>query len=245
MILSLRATGDCFVANAPGNDQYYIMPKQNQVLKKDKFFEKIESLGLALSYGDVRLKTSYSEIVPQEVNLTSRFSRNVPLKTPLVSSPMDMITERKMAIALALAGGLGVIHRALNPKDQAKEVSRVKFYLNGLIEKPICVKNNETIKNILTMAASQGYAFHSFPVIDLSGRLAGLISNHDIEFCSDHNLQVGQVMTKAENLITAPSGISLKEAFVLMQKTKKKILPLVDKQNRLSGMYRHHIPRMD
>lgn len=213
------------------------MAKQSQILKKDKFFEKIESLGLALSYGDVRLKTSYSEIIPQEVNLASRFSRNVPLKAPLVSSPMDMITERKMAIALALFGGLGIIHRALSPKDQAKEVSRVKFYLNGLIEKPICVKDSDTVKDILTMAAGQGYAFHSFPVIDSSGRLAGLISNNDIEFCSDHNLKVGRVMTKAEDLITAPGGISLKQAFVLMQKTKKKILPLVDRQNRLSGMY--------
>lgn len=213
------------------------MPKQNLVLKKDKFFKKIEALGLALSYGDVRLKTSYSEVAPNDVNLTGRFSRRVPLNCPLISSPMDMITEHKMAIALAISGGLGIIHRALAPKDQAKEISRVKFYLNGLIEKPICARTDETIKSVLTMAADKAYSFHSFPVIDASGRLAGLISNNDIEFCSDHNLKVWQVMTKAENLITAADGISFRQAFVIMQKSKKKILPLVNKQKKLAGMY--------
>ncbi|MFH1582699.1 MAG: IMP dehydrogenase [Candidatus Falkowbacteria bacterium] len=208
-----------------------------EIFKKDKFFDKIESLGLALSYGDVRLKTSYSEVALNEVNLASRFSRNVPLNSPLISSPMDMITEHKMAIALALAGGLGIIHRALTPKDQAKEVSRVKFYLNGLIEKPICVRTDETIKSVLNMVAKKGYSFHSFPVIDASGRLVGLISNNDIEFCSDHKLKVGQVMTKAKNLITAQGGVSLKQAFIIMQKTKKKILPLINKQKKLAGMY--------
>ncbi|MDP2736890.1 MAG: IMP dehydrogenase [bacterium] len=213
------------------------MPKQKLILKKDKFFEKIAGSGLALSYGDVRLKTSHSEIAPNGVKLASRFSRNIPLNAPLISSPMDMITEHKMAVALAISGGLGIIHRALTPKDQAKEVSRVKFYLNGLIEKPICVRTNETIKNVLKMVADQGYAFHSFPVIDASGKLAGLISNNDIEFCSDHKLKVAQIMTKAKNLITAQSGVSLKQAFAIMQKTKKKILPLIDKQKKLAGMY--------
>ena len=213
------------------------MPKQNLVFKKDKFFEKIEALGLALSYGDVRLKTSHSEIAPNDVNIAGRFSRNIPLNSPLVSSPMDMITEHGMAIALALAGGLGIIHRALAPKDQAKEVSRVKFYLNGLIEKPICVKINETIKSVLNMAAEKGYSFHSFPVVDGNGRLAGLISNNDVEFCHNYNLKVGRVMAKAENLVTAEGGISLKQAFSIMQRNKKKILPLVNKQKKLVGMY--------
>jgi len=210
---------------------------KNLILKKDKFFDKIEALGLALSYGDVRLKTSHSEVAPNEVKLKSRFSRNISLNAPLISSPMDMITEHKMAIALALAGGLGIIHRALTPKDQAKEVSRVKFYLNGLIEKPICVRANETIKSVLNMIADQGYSFHSFPVIDASGRLAGLISNNDIEFCSDYKLKIAQIMTRAKNLITAEDDISLKQAFAVMQKNKKKILPLVNKQKKLTGMY--------
>lgn len=213
------------------------MPNKNQVLKKDKFFEKIEALGLALSYGDVRLKTSYAEVGPNEVKLKSKFSRNVPLNAPLISSPMDMVTEHKMAITLALSGGIGIIHRALTPKDQAKEISRVKFYLNGLIEKPICLQSDETVKSVLKLIAEKGYAFHSFPVLDSRGKLAGLISGSDLEFSADQKMKVGQIMTKAKNLITAQSGVSLKQAYAVMQKTKKKILPLVDKQNKLAGMY--------
>ncbi len=206
-------------------------------LKKDKFFEKIENLGLALSYGDVRLRTAYAEVGPNEVKLQSRFSRNVPLNAPLVSSPMDMVTEHKMAIAMALAGGLGIIHRALSPKDQAKEVSRVKFYLNGLIEKPICLQSGETVKSVLKMIEEKGYSFHSFPVLDGRGKLAGLVSGSDLEFCADSRLKVAQVMTKAKNLVTAKNGVTLKQAYATMQKTKKKILPLLDKQNKLTGMY--------
>ena len=210
---------------------------KNQVLKKDKFFEKIEALGLALSYGDVRLKTAYSEIAPNEVKLKSKFSRNLPLNAPLVSSPMDMVTEHKMAIALALSGGLGIIHRALSVKDQAKEVSRVKFYLNGLIEKPICLSGRDSVKSVLKLIEEKKYTFRSFPVLDARGRLAGLISGNDIEFCPDLRLKVAQIMTKLKNLVTAQNGVTLKQAFALMQKTKKKILPLLDKQNKLTGMY--------
>lgn len=213
------------------------MPKQNLVFKKDNFFENIEKLGLALSYGDVRLKTSYSEVAPNQVNIKSRFSRRVPLNCPLVSSPMDMITEHKMAIALAKAGGLGVIHRSLSPKDQAKEVSRVKFYLNGLIEKPICLRIDESIKSVLKMMAEKDYSFRSFPVIDARGRLVGLISSNDLEFCVNHSLKVRQIMTRFKNLVTAEDDISLQRAFAVMRKNKKKILPLVDKQKKLAGMY--------
>lgn len=226
-----------------GNDKKEIvatdtfMPNKNQVLKKDKFFEKIEVLGLALSYGDVRLKTAHTETAPNDVKLKSRFSRHVPLNAPLVSSPMDMVTEHKMAIALALSGGLGIIHRSLTPKDQAKEVSRVKFYLNGLIERPICLKSHDSIKQILKLIADKSYTFRSFPVLDARGKLAGLISNNDLEFCPDTRLKAAQIMTKFKNLTISPSGISLKQAFAVMQKTKKKILPLVDKQNKLTGMY--------
>jgi IMP dehydrogenase len=213
------------------------MLNKNIVLKKDNFFEKIAALGMALSYGDVRLKTSHSEVAPNNVNLSSKFSRNIPLNAPLISSPMDMITEHKMAIALAMSGGLGIIHRALTPKDQAKEVSRVKFYLNGLIEKPICLNGNQTVKSVLKMKEDKGYTFHSFPVLDSRGKLVGLISESDIEFCQNANLKVAQIMTRFKNLTTARNGVLLNQAFSVMQKTKKKILPLIDKQSKLTGMY--------
>ncbi|MBU0722181.1 IMP dehydrogenase [Patescibacteria group bacterium] len=213
------------------------MLKQDLVLKKDKFFEKIETLGLALSYGDVRLRTSHSEIAPSQVKLSSRFSRRVPLKAPLISAPMDMITEHKMAIALAVSGGLGIIHRALKPEDQVKEVSRVKFYLNGLIEKPICVSPKDTIAGVLKMIKEKNYSFRSFPVIDVKGKLLGLMSSNDIEFCPDNNYRAGRVMTKTKDAVTAKGAISFKQAYDIMRKNKKKILPLIDKQNKLVGMY--------
>ncbi|MDO8593232.1 MAG: IMP dehydrogenase [bacterium] len=210
---------------------------KNQIFKKDEFFEKIEAMGMALSYGDVRLKTAHSEVAPNDVRLASRFSRHVPLNAPLISSPMDMVTEHKMAIALAMAGGLGIIHRALTPKDQAREVSHVKFYLNGLIQKPICLTAQETIGQVLKRIEEKKYSFRSFPVIDGKGRLAGLISGSDLEFCADRRATVGKIMTRAKNLITAQSGISFKQAFAIMTKTKKKILPLVDGKQKLAGMF--------
>jgi len=234
---------DKTVASTPGfrlggrNDGLNNMPKQNLVFKKDKFFEKIEALGLALSYGDVRLKTAHSSLSPNDVKLKSKFSRNVSLNAPLISAPMDMVTEHKMAIALALSGGLGIIHRSLKPKDQAKEVSRVKFYLNGLIEKPICLGLNQTVNEVLKMIKDQNYTFRSFPVIDARGQLLGLMSKSDIEFCADNNYKVGRVMTKTKDAVTAKGGISFKQAFAIMRKNKKKILPLIDRQNKLVGMY--------
>lgn len=213
------------------------MANKNQVFKKDIFFDKIEALGLALSYGDVRLKTSHSEIAPNETSLKSRFSRRVPLNCPLISSPMDMVTEHKMAIALAMAGGLGIIHRALTPKDQAKEVSRVKFYLNGLIEKPICLSLNQTVKEVLKLIEEKKYTFRSFPVLDARGNLLGIVSSRDLEFCPDNKYRVSRVMTKTKDAVTAKGGISFKEAFAIMRKNKKKILPLINSQKKLVGMY--------
>ena len=129
-----------------------MLKKQTVIrLKKDAFFAKMDRLALALSYGDVRLRTGYSEVAPHEVDLRTRFSMNIELNCPIVSSPMDTVTEYAMAIEMAKLGGLGIIHRALTPKDQISQAARVKFYLNGLIKKPICVRADETIENILKM----------------------------------------------------------------------------------------------
>jgi len=154
-------------------------------MQKDAFFKKIERLGLALSYDDVRLKTRYSEVLPSGADLTTRFSRNVPMNCPIVSSPMDTVTEHAMAIKMAKLGGLGIIHRSLSPKEQASAVARVKFYLNGLIKKPICADANETIEAILARVEEKGFSFRSIPVLDDSGKLIGLLTNNDFEFCGN------------------------------------------------------------
>jgi len=203
--------------------------------KKDKFFEKMDRIGLALSYGDVRLRTGQSNVTPGEVDLKTRFSRNVPLNCPIVSSPMDTVTEHKMAIEMAKLGGLGIIHRALSPKEQALEVARVKFYLNGLIKKPICVKAEEKVENILRMIEEKGFLFRSFPVLDSNGRVVGILTNNDFEFCADLQATAGEIMSK--DLITVNEYPPLESVFEIMRKNKKKVLPVVDRDGFPTGMF--------
>ncbi|HNX10536.1 MAG TPA: IMP dehydrogenase, partial [bacterium] len=109
----------------------------------------MDKLGLALSFGDVRLRTQYSNVLPQTADLGGRFSRNIKLHIPVVSSPMDTVTESKMAIAMALLGGLGIIHKSLPPEIQAAEVRKVKHYLNAFISDPVCVSVNDTVGAVL------------------------------------------------------------------------------------------------
>ncbi|MBI4708747.1 MAG: IMP dehydrogenase [Candidatus Portnoybacteria bacterium] len=195
----------------------------------------MEGLGLALSYDDVRLRTGHSKIAPADVDLTTKFSRNITLKCPLASAPMDTVTTHHMAIELAKLGGIGIIHRGFSPSQQAHEVARVKFYLNGLIEKPICVNENETMENIKRRQEEKGYSFHSFPVVNGNGILVGLLTNNDFEFCIDQSAFAKKVMSK--ELVIAKKGTTINEAFQIMQKSKKKVLPLVDSQKKLAGMY--------
>jgi IMP dehydrogenase len=204
-------------------------------LLKDAFFEKMDALGLALTFDDVRLKSGHSEVMPDDVNLESKFSKNVPLKIPLVSADMDTVTESDMAIGMALLGGLGVIHKNLSPEDQANEVARVKYYLNGLIDKPICARENESVGKILVKKEEKKYNFCTFPVVDAAGRLVGILSKTDFDFCRDFSLPVAKIMSK--KVITAPKGTSLKEAHKIMMTTKKKVLPLLDKNGKIAGVY--------
>lgn len=203
--------------------------------KKDPFFKKIEAQGLALTYADVRLKTGYSETSPSRVETESRFSRRIPLLVPIVSAPMDRVTEYKMAIELAKRGGLGIIHTGLTPEKQASFVTRVKLYLNAVIEKPICVQESDTIGDIEKMREEQGWGFHSFPVVKEDGTLAGVLSGSDFAFCTDTSRKAVEIMTKTP--VTAPANTDLKTAFGIMLARKKKFLPLVDKRGRLTGVY--------
>src|SRR3989344_891478 len=127
-----------------------IMVSKRKSLPKDRFFENIED-ELALTFDDVRLRTGFSEVMPDAVDITTFFSRNVPLQIPFVSAAMDTVTEHQMAIAMAKAGGLGIIHRNLTPEMQAKEVARVKYHLNGKITEPICVNETITISELLQL----------------------------------------------------------------------------------------------
>jgi IMP dehydrogenase len=213
------------------------MKKKKRKSKIDIFFQKMARLGLALAYSDVRMKTKYSEILPSEADLTTRFSRRINLKNPLVSAAMDTVTESKMAIEMAKLGGLGIIHcgRGITAKEQSAEVDKVKFYLNGLIKKPITVKDNETIEEILNRVEEKGFSFRSFPVLNSAGKIVGVISKSDFEFCRNPSLRAKDLMSK--NLIKAPSNISIEKAFDLMCRNKKKVLPLINHKGIMAGMY--------
>jgi len=201
---------------------------------KENFFRKLESNGIAVTYADVRLKTGYSVIMPDDVDTRSRFSKNIPLKIPIVSAAMDTVTESTMAIALAKLGGLGIIHKNFSCENQAIEVAKVKFHLQGLIEKPITVRSTDTIKSILDRRIEKGYSFHTFPVVD-NGKIVGLLTKNDFDFCDDYSLTASQVMTK--ELITMPYNTSADDAYAILKKEKKKVLPLVDNNYILRGMY--------
>jgi len=203
---------------------------------KKEFFEFMNSQHLALTFDDVRLKTGYSETLPDNVKLESRFSRNVALKIPIVSAAMDTVTDHTLAIELAKLGGIGVIHRNLTPEQQASEVSRVKHHLNGLIEKPITVYDDDTIEFVLARRKQKDYTFHTFPVINReNGKLVGILSKNDFDFCDNNSLYVRDIMT--EKVFTAGKDTTLDDAYGIMINNKKKVLPLVSEEGNITGMY--------
>lgn len=204
-------------------------------MKNKLVLERAREEGLALTFDDVRLRTGYAEVMPDSVNIESKFSRNVGLKIPIASAAMDTVTEYELAIELAKLGGVGVIHRSLSLEDQAFHVARVKNHLNGLIEKPICVYEDESISSVLSRRESNGYPFHSFPVLNRGGRLVGIVTGNDFEFCGYSSLNVKEVMST--ELLTAEDGTSIDSAYDLMRREKRKILPLVKADGQISGMY--------
>lgn len=209
--------------------------KRKLAAKRDAFFKKISDQGIALTYDDVRLTTGYSGTLPDHVSIESKFSRNVGLKIPIASAAMDTVTEAEMAIEIAKLGGIGVIHKNFNAHEQAAQVAKVKFHLNGLIEKPICYDENVTIGEILARKEERAFNFHSFLLLDGKQRLVGVLTKNDFDFCEDHSLKARQIMTK--NLITGAPGLGLREAYRIMKESKKKVLPLVDKDKQVVGLY--------
>ena len=198
--------------------------------------ERARAEGTALTYDDVRLRPDYSEVLPNQVCLESKFSRNVGLKIPIVSAAMDTVTEHELAIELAKLGGIGVIHKGMDIERQLDEVSKVKFHLNGLIEKPICVGEDEKISSILEKREKKGYTFHSFLVVNNDEKLVGIITRNDFDFWdSKDDVLAREIMST--DLFCAPGGTTIDDAYDLMRNEKKKILPLVSEKGEIAGMY--------
>jgi len=203
--------------------------------KKDAFFAILEQQALMVTFGDVTVKTGYADFAPEEIDLSSNFSRNVQLKIPITSAAMDTATEALMAIELAKWGGLGIIHRGITPERQAEEVARVKYHLGALNRNPRTVLVSDTIAEIQKRRKEKGYKFHSFPVFDGDDRLVGIITRSTFKFCADESLTAGQVMKHP--VIHAREGTSTEAAVKLMREHEIGILPLVDADLHLTGIY--------
>jgi IMP dehydrogenase len=188
-----------------------------------------------LTFDDVSFCTQYADFMPADTSVKSRFSRNIQLNIPFVSAAMDTVTEAEMAIAMARTGGIGVVHRNLNPERQAEEVLRVKNFLHGLIETPVVFRHDMQVADLVREKEERNYTFAGFPIVDDDGRLCGILTARDIKFLSDHDVPVADVMSSEP--ITAPPGTSLTEAYEIMTREKVGKLPIVDDDNNLAGLY--------
>jgi IMP dehydrogenase len=187
----------------------------------------------ALTYDDILIVPAYSEVLPSEVELKSRFSRHIALNIPIVSSAMDTVTESQTAIVMAQEGGLGVIHKNLSIEEQAFEVLKVKKYESGMVIDPFTAHPEQTLESLLEMVKK--HKISGFPVVDDERRLIGMITNRDLRFQNDLRLKVKDVMT-SQGLVTTPEGTSFDQAKLLLQKHRIEKLPVVNQEGKLKGL---------
>lgn len=192
----------------------------------------------ALTFNDVSMETRYADFLPAEASIVSQFSRNITLNAPFVSAAMDTVTESGMAIEMAKLGGIGVIHKNLQPAVQAEQAAKVKQYLHGLIQKPIVFHQNIKVADLLRTKDEQHYTFSGFPIVDDSDRLVGILTSRDVKYLTDYNITVADAMTR--NLVVGTANTDMTEAFEIMRKNKVGKLPIVDREGRLCGLYSFH-----
>ena len=188
---------------------------------------------MALTYDDVLIVPNYSEILPTEVEIKTRFSRNISMNIPIASSAMDTVTESRTAIVMAQEGGIGVIHKNLSPEEQAFEVEKVKKYESGMILDPFTVTPDQKISDLFD--SMKKYKISGFPVVDAEKKLVGMITNRDLRFVTDTNKKVKDVMT-SKNLVTAPEGTSFEKAREILQNHRVEKLPVISADGKLKGL---------
>ena len=186
-----------------------------------------------LTYDDVLLIPAYSEVLPRTVDLSTKFSKNIELKIPFVTAAMDTVTEAKMAIAIAREGGIGVIHKNMSIKEQAKQVATVKRAENGMIYDPVTIKQGSTVRDALALMSE--YKIGGIPVVDDNRYLVGIVTNRDLRFERNMDKRIDEVMTK-ENLVTTNQSTDLEAAAQILQHHKIEKLPVVDKEGKLIGL---------
>ncbi|MEQ9103601.1 MAG: IMP dehydrogenase [Rhodothermales bacterium] len=189
--------------------------------------------GEGLTYDDVLLVPAASNIMPRDVNTSSRLTRRIRLNLPIISAAMDTVTESNLAIALAREGGVGVLHKNMSIDQQAAEVRRVKRSESGMILDPITLLPTDTLSDAWAIMAR--YSIGGIPIVDEGGVLVGIVTNRDLRFQTDGSQRLGDIMTGAP-LVTAPSGTTLQAAETLLQQHKIEKLPVVDNEGRLTGL---------
>ncbi len=193
----------------------------------------IEETQEGLTFDDVLLVPAYSDILPSETDVSTRFSRNIRLNIPLCSSAMDTVTEANLAIALAQQGGIGVVHKNMSIAHQAEEVDKVKRSESGMIVDPVTIRDNKTVAEALDIM--ENFKISGVPVVDANGLLVGIITNRDLRFETRFDIPVSDVMTK-QPLVTVPVGTTLDEAKVKLQKHRIEKLLVVDDGGLLKGL---------
>ena len=186
-----------------------------------------------LTYDDVLLIPAYSEVLPKQVELKTKFSRNIELNIPFVTAAMDTVTEASMAIAIAREGGIGVIHKNMSIEEQARQVAIVKRAENGMIYDPVTIRRGSTVKDALDMM--HDYHIGGIPVVDDENHLVGIVTNRDLRFERHMDKKIDEVMT-SENLVTTHIQTDLIAAAAILQENKIEKLPVVDNENHLVGL---------
>src|SRR4030095_4951971 len=193
----------------------------------DKFF------GEGLTFDDVLLMPAYSQVLPRDVDITTKLTKDITLNVPMLSAAMDTVTEAALATALAREGGLGILHKNMSISQQAEQVRKVKRSESGLIIDPVTLLENATIGDATRLMRENKIG--GIPIIDKNGKLVGILTNRDLRFEHDGNRKVSEVMTK-EKLITAPEGTDLKKAEIILRNYKIEKLPVVNKSGKLIGL---------
>jgi len=202
------------------------------IRKVDSFFKPLGER--SITFDDISLLPSYADFLPKDADVTSRLTRRIKVNIPFVSAAMDTVTESKMAIAMAMLGGIGIIHKNLDAGKQCLEAETVKHYLNGLILQPVTFRASDTLKHVKQTRAEKGYSFSGFPILDGNDMVVGILTGADMKFAHDHDSKVSEIMTR--EVISAGAGTTLKEAYEIMKRNKIGKLPLVNK-GRLVGLY--------
>jgi IMP dehydrogenase len=187
----------------------------------------------ALTYDDVLLVPAYSDVLPRETDTSGFLTKNIKLNIPIISAAMDTVTEASLAIGMALEGGLGFIHKNMSIEAQADQVRKVKRSQSGMILDPVTLHVSATVRDAEKIMRE--FKIGGIPVVDENGKLVGIITNRDLRFQKDMTTPIERIMTK-ENLITAPEGITLEKAELLLQDYKIEKLPIVNKKGKLTGL---------